>query len=61
MGAFPTTAPLSGGLCVNSYLFWDNKKKGPTAQYWKTAQQVMANHPYGPGWYGQCVGDYGPP
>jgi hypothetical protein len=61
MGAFPAGAPLSGGLCVNSYLFWDNKKPGPTTQDWRTAQKVMASHPYGSGWYGQCAGDYGPP
>ena len=62
LGAFPASAPLSGGLCVNSYIFWNDKEsQGPSSQDWRSALQVMASHPYGPAWYGQCTGDDGPP
>ena len=61
-GAFPASAPLTGGLCVNSYLFWNDKNsKNASAQDWKNAERVIASHPYGAGWYGQCVGSHGPP
>lgn len=59
-GFFPASSPLRGGLCVNSYLFW-NDKSGSSGQDWKDAVSVIATHPYGPAWYGQCIGAYGPP
>jgi hypothetical protein len=61
-GDFPETAPLSGGLCVNSYLFW-NHRTGPSATGldWTDALPVIAANPYGPGWYSQCTGGGGPP
>ena len=62
LGAFPVSAPLSAGLCVNSYLFWNDRGTwGRSSQDWHTAQRVMNAHPYGPEWYGQCTGDPGPP
>jgi hypothetical protein len=61
-GAFPASAPLTGGLCVNSYIFWnDRATPGATGLGWKNALPVIASHPYGPGWYGQCVGAHGAP
>ena len=62
LGTFPASAPLTGGLCVNSYLFWnDRATTSATGLDWKSALPVIAAHPYGPGWYGQCVGNTGPP
>jgi hypothetical protein len=61
-GAFPASAPLSGGLCVNSYIFWnDLATTSATGLYWKDALPIIAANPYGPGWYGQCAGNTGPP
>ncbi len=61
-GNFPTSAPLSGGLCVNSYLFWnDRTTKSSTGLDWTDALPVIAANPYGPAWYNQCVGNNGPP
>jgi hypothetical protein len=62
VGAFPASAPLTGGLCVNSYLFWnDRANKSRTGLDWKNALPVIASHPYGPDWYKQCAGSRGPP
>ena len=61
-GAFPARAPLTGGLCVNSYLFWNDKfSRKASAQDWTDALGVIAKHPYGPGWLGQCAGNDGKP
>ena len=59
-GDFPKAAPLTGGLCVNSYLFW-NHYASKTGLDWTDALPVIAANPYGPGWYGQCAGGGGPP
>jgi hypothetical protein len=62
LGAFPASAPRNGGLCVNSYLFWNDKTStSATGQNWKSALRVIAAHPYGPQWYGQCAGTGGAP
>ena len=62
LGAFPASAPLTGGLCVNSYIFWnDRATTSTTGLDWRSALPVIAAHPYGPGWYGQCAGNTGPP
>ncbi len=62
VGAFPASAPLSGGLCVNSYFFWnDRARKSRTGLDWKNALPVIASNPYGPDWYRQCAGATGPP
>jgi hypothetical protein len=61
-GAFPANAPLSGGLCVNSYIFWnDRTDRSATGQDWKDALVVIARHPYGPDWLDQCAGSEGSP
>jgi len=62
VGNFPKAAPLTGGLCVNSYLFWnDRSTKSATGLDWTNALQVIAANPYGPGWYNQCAGSSGAP
>ena len=62
LGNFPKAAPLSGGLCVNSYLFWnDRTTKSATGLDWTDALPVIAANPYGPGWYQQCTGSGGEP
>ena len=62
LGAFPVSAPLRGGLCVNSYIFWNDKlKKSAAGQGWQDALRVIAAHPYGRGWFSQCAGNDGPP
>ena len=61
-GAFPANAPLSGGLCVNSYIFWnDRPDRSATGLDWKDALAVIARHPYGPDWYSQCAGSSAAP
>ena len=61
-GAFPEHKPLTGGLCINSYLFWNNRSThGPRGQGWQDAQAVIAAHPYGPDWLSQCAGSDGKP
>ena len=61
-GDFPNDAPMSGGLCVNSYLFWnDRTTKSATGLDWTDALPVIAANPYGPGWYQQCTGSDGAP
>lgn len=61
-GSFPENAPLTGGLCVNSYIFWnDRSTKSTTGLDWKNALPVIAAHPYGPDWLNQCVGTDGVP
>lgn len=62
LGSFPTSAPLSGGLCVNSYIFWNDKTSmSKTGLNYKDALPVIAAHPYGPDWYGHCSGSDGSP
>jgi hypothetical protein len=61
-GDFPETAPRTGGVCVNSYLFWNYLVgRSPTGLNWIDALPVIAANPYGPGWYEQCVGGGGAP
>jgi hypothetical protein len=56
-GDFPNATPLSGGLCVNSYMFWNHRSsRSATGLDWTDALPVIAANPYGPGWYGQCSG-----
>lgn len=62
LGAFPSSVPLRGGLCVNSYILWNDKaKKSPQGQGWQDALRVIAAHPYGGGWFKECAGNDGPP
>jgi hypothetical protein len=62
LGAFPTSVPLRGGLCVNSYILWNDKaKKSPGGQGWQDALRVIAAHPYGRSWFSECAGNDGPP
>jgi hypothetical protein len=62
VGEFPSAAPLTGGLCVNSYLFWNHRTtKSATGLDWTDALPVIAANPYGSGWYSQCTGNTGPP
>jgi hypothetical protein len=62
LGMFPASAPLTGGLCVNSYIFWNDKtSKSKTGLTYKDALPVIATHPYGPDWLKQCVGTDGAP
>jgi hypothetical protein len=62
LGTFPASAPLTGGLCVNSYIFWNHRATtSATGLDWRSALPVIASHPYGRGWNGQCVGTTGPP
>ena len=61
-GNFPQAAPLSGGLCVNSYLFWNHRTtKSANGLDWTDALPVIAANPYGPGWYSQCAGSSAAP
>ena len=61
-GDFPENDPLSGGVCINSYLFWTHRV-APTASGvdWTDALPVIAAHPYGPDWLDRCAGGGGPP
>jgi len=62
LGAFPEESPRNGGLCVNSYLFWnDMVRRSRTGLNWKDALPVIAAHPYGSGWLNQCAGGGGRP
>jgi hypothetical protein len=61
-GHFPSNAPLSGGLCINSYILWNDRgSHGPLSQDWTDVLPVIAKHPYGPGWHQQCTGTDGQP
>lgn len=56
-GDFDQTAPLSSGVCVNSYVFWNHRTRiSSTGLVWTDALSVIAANPYGSGWYGQCAG-----
>ena len=58
----PVNAPLTGGLCVNSYIFWnDRTTMSATGLDWQNALPVIAAHPYGADWLKQCVGSDGRP
>ncbi|HET7202423.1 MAG TPA: putative Ig domain-containing protein [Steroidobacteraceae bacterium] len=61
-GDFPEDAPLTGGLCINSYLFWTHRVS-PTASGvdWTHALPIIAAYPYGPAWLDQCTGGGAPP
>lgn len=62
LGAFPVNAPLTGGLCVNSYIFWnDRATRSATGLDWKNALPVIAAHPYGTDWFRHCAGSDGRP
>lgn len=62
LGAFPVNAPLSGGLCINSYIFWnDLASRSPTGLNWRDALTVIKAHPYGPDWLNHCIGGGGRP
>lgn len=45
------------GVCVNSYLFWNNRTAAAphTGFTVSDALKVVNANPYGVGWYGQCV------
>jgi hypothetical protein len=61
-GDFDQSAPRKSGVCVNSYLFWNHvEAKSSTGLDWTSALPVIAAHPYGAGWYGQCTGGGGAP
>ena len=60
LGAFPVNAPLSGGVCVNSYIFWNDRTRSRSVSY-EDALPVIAAHPYGAGWLNQCSGSDGAP
>ena len=56
-GDFPQDAPRAGGLCVNSYLFWNHRVfQSPTGLNWSSALAVIQANPYGQGWLEQCEG-----
>ena len=61
-GDFPEDAPLTGGLCINSYLFWSHRVT-PTAAGvdWTHALPIIEAYPYGPAWLEQCAGGGGVP
>jgi hypothetical protein len=55
-GDFNEVAPRTSGVCVNSYLFWNHTEAvSSTGLDWHDALPVIAAHPYGTGWYGQCA------
>jgi len=62
-GSFDASAPRTSGVCVNSYLFWNHlvARSPRTNLNWTDALPVIAAHPYGPDWYGQCAGGGGAP
>lgn len=61
-GDFPEQTPREGGLCINSYLFWNHRvNASPTGLDWTDALPVIAANPYGSGWLDQCDGGGGPP
>jgi hypothetical protein len=61
-GSFDTSAPFTGGVCVNSYIFWNDKTSlSSTGLNYKDALPVIAAHPYGPDWYSHCSGSDGSP
>ncbi len=61
LGAFPVNAPLTGGVCVNSYLFWNDRTVHGRGLSYKDALPIIAAHPYGAGWLDQCSGSNGAP
>jgi hypothetical protein len=61
-GDFPQDAPRTGGVCVNSYLFWNHRvTSSATGLDWTDALPVIAANPYGVGWLDQCAGGGGVP
>ncbi|MCE3284593.1 MAG: hypothetical protein K0R70_849 [Steroidobacteraceae bacterium] len=61
-GDFPETAPRTGGLCINSYLFWTHRVfPSSTGLDWTDALPVIAAYPYGAAWLDQCAGGGGSP
>jgi hypothetical protein len=61
-GDFPETAPRTGGLCINSYLFWSHRVfPSATGLDWTYALPVIAAYPYGSAWLDQCAGGGGSP
>jgi hypothetical protein len=56
-GDFPENDPRTGGLCVNSYLFWNRPANNNGNHHdWTDVQNVIAAHPYGPDWTDRCAG-----
>lgn len=56
-GDFPQDAPRTGGVCVNSYLFWNHwRGRSATGLTWLDALPVIAAHPHGRDWLDQCSG-----
>ena len=61
-GDFPESQPLSGGVCVNSYLFWNHRVgRSATGLDWTDALPLIAATPYGRVWYEQCANGGGAP
>jgi len=61
-GDFPESAPLSGGVCVNSYLFWNHRVgRSATGLDWTDALPIIAANPYGRDWHEQCANGGGAP
>jgi hypothetical protein len=61
-GRFDTSAPMTGGVCVNSYLLWNHRVGASwTGLDWTHALPIIAAYPYGREWYEQCAGGGGPP
>ena len=48
----------ASGVCVNSYLFWNNRTAAAPSTGFTVADAfpIIAANPYGTGWYGQCSG-----
>jgi hypothetical protein len=56
-GTFNADAPLTSGLCINSYLFWNHRtRRSSTGLDWTNALPVIAANPHGPSWHGRCAG-----
>jgi len=61
-GDFDQHSPRTSGVCVNSYLFWNNRAgTSRTGLDWTDALTVIAAYPYGRSWTDQCVGGGGRP
>jgi hypothetical protein len=54
-GDFNENAPVTSGVCVNSYLFWNYVTgRSSTGLNWTDALPVIAANPYGKDWVNQC-------
>lgn len=55
-GDFDETSPRDSGVCVNSYMFWNNRVAvSSTGLSWPDAAPVILANPYGPGWTDRCT------